>query len=658
MQKGKHVSDLLRLASRTRIVEKLLLEAFSDGLVHGTVHTSIGQEYTAEVLARYLVDGDFVFGTHRAHHHFLAAGGSPESLFAEILGKEKGNTRGLGGTQHLHHGNLFSNGIQGGMVPLAFGASSAIASDKISVAVVGDGTFGQGVVYEVLNWAKIFGGAMLLLIEDNRIAQSTPPEQYIGTALISRVEAFGWGVFETSTFDLTKLDDTIRASVEEARSKRSPVAIFVETQRLMAHSKGDDNRPLADRQALVLRDPIEVERKSNEIFDFEYLQLEESLRNLIEEIKLWPPSATHYPTSEESLSSYISDFDSPEWGLNLGGLENPVLIRDWINTELEICLHDSNVMFVGEDIETLPPGMEKSYSGAFGIAKDLSLKFNSQVKNTPISEQAIAGMAIGRALAGKPTIAEFMFADFSTLAVDQIRQQASKIPSMYGEKVCLPVLFRLPVGGRRGYGPTHSQNVEDLFVGTPNIICVSINPFLAQFEGVYRRLLNLPLPTLIFEPKDSYQIKNSPKIPPFYSQVMESDQLGLPVVTLSPKGFSDPIVTLVTFGSAVGMAIEALEDLFLDEIGIELVLCSTIWPWPIEQIARSLSRTGKLLFVEEGLESRSTIGGLISELNKFRGEAAKVFNLGAKSDVGSSRHSEHSALINSEMIAEKVRRIS
>jgi 2-oxoisovalerate dehydrogenase E1 component len=181
--------ELLGIASRTRIVEKLLLEAFSDGLVHGTVHTSIGQEYTAEVLARYLVDGDFVFGTHRAHHHFLAAGGSPESLFAEILGKEKGNTRGLGGTQHLHHGNFFSNGIQGGMVPLAFGASSAIASDKISVAVVGDGTFGQGVVYEVLNWAKIFGGPMLLIVEDNKIAQSTPPEQYIGTALISRVEA-------------------------------------------------------------------------------------------------------------------------------------------------------------------------------------------------------------------------------------------------------------------------------------------------------------------------------------------------------------------------------------------------------------------------------------------------------------------------------------
>lgn len=650
--------ELLSLASRTRIVERLLLEAFSDGLVHGTVHTSIGQEYTAEVLARYLVDGDFVFGTHRAHHHFLAAGGSPESLFAEILGKEKGNTRGLGGTQHLHHGNFFSNGIQGGMVPLAFGASSAIASEKISVAVVGDGTFGQGVVYEVLNWAKIFGGPMLLIVEDNKIAQSTPPEQYIGTALISRVEAFGWQVFATSTLDLTHLDNTLRASVSEARAKRSPVAIFVETQRLMAHSKGDDNRPLTTRESLVLMDPIEIERRNNKGFESQYLKLEETLRDLIQEVKAWPPATTTYPTSRESFSTYISDFDSTRWPLTQGDPKNQVVIRDWINTELEICLRDSNVLFVGEDIEALPPGMEQRYNGAFGVAKDLSLRFNSQVKNTPISEQAIAGMSIGRALAGKPTIAEFMFADFSTLAVDQIRQQASKIPSMYGGKVSVPVLFRLPVGGRRGYGPTHSQNIEDLFVGTPNIICVSINPFLAQIEGVYSRLLNFPLPSLIFEPKDTYQITNSPNVPPFYSQVTESDQLGLPIVTLSPKGFSDPIVTLVTFGNSVGMAIEALEELFLDEIGIDIVACSTIWPWPIEQITRSLSRTGKLLFVEEGLASRSIMGSLIAELNEFRGEAVKVFNLGARSDVGSSRHSESSALISSHMIAEKVRRIS
>ena len=118
---------------------------------------------------------------------------------------------------------------------------------------------------------------------------------------------------------------------------------------------------------------------------------------------------------------------------------------------------------IGEDIEDSQPETPIQYGGAFKVTKGLSSKFPDLVKNTSISEAGITGFGIGCALNKNFCIVEIMFGDFMTLCIDQIIQQASKIPMMYGVNIELPLIIRTPMGGRRGYGPTHSQNLEKLF---------------------------------------------------------------------------------------------------------------------------------------------------------------------------------------------------
>ena len=142
-----------------REVERRLLELFTAGKLFGTVHTCIGQELVGVAVAQSLRPGDFLFSNHRCHGHFLARTGNVDGLIAEVMGKQTGVCGGRGGSQHLcdlQHG-FFSNGIQGGIVPVAAGlaySQQLRGNENIAVVFIGDGTLGEGAVYEALNIAS------------------------------------------------------------------------------------------------------------------------------------------------------------------------------------------------------------------------------------------------------------------------------------------------------------------------------------------------------------------------------------------------------------------------------------------------------------------------------------------------------------------------
>src|SRR5690606_25722624 len=123
---------------------------------------------------------------------------------------------------------------------------------------------------------------------------------------------------------------------------------------------------------------------------------------------------------------------------------------------------DENVLMLGEDL--LDP-----YGGAFKVARGLSSAYPARVLTTPISEAAIVGLAAGMALRGLRPVVEIMFGDFITLAADQLVNHISKFRWMYNDRVNLPLVVRTPMGGRRGYGPTHSQSLEKLFLGVSGL---------------------------------------------------------------------------------------------------------------------------------------------------------------------------------------------
>ncbi|MEJ2171008.1 MAG: thiamine pyrophosphate-dependent enzyme, partial [Desulfobacterales bacterium] len=135
-----------------RSVEERLLDLFSVGLLSGTVHTCIGQEASAVGLINALdATKDLIFSNHRAHGHYIVYTDDIEGLIAEVMGKKTGACGGIGGSQHLCKRNMYTNGVQGGMVPSAVGAALAEKlkhSKAICVVFLGDGTMGQGTVYE------------------------------------------------------------------------------------------------------------------------------------------------------------------------------------------------------------------------------------------------------------------------------------------------------------------------------------------------------------------------------------------------------------------------------------------------------------------------------------------------------------------------------
>jgi TPP-dependent pyruvate/acetoin dehydrogenase alpha subunit len=269
-----------------RKFEEHLLNEFSAGKLVGTTHVYIGQEANAAGIFDVTREDDIVFSNHRCHGHFLAYGGDPYLLAAEVMGKETGLVGGRGGSQHIQWRNFYSNGIQGGIVPIATGMALAekyLHSNKIALVFLGDGTLGQGIIYESLNFASLWNIPILYVVENNRYAQTTPIESALAGTIQARFLAFGIKTWECDSTDVLKIRDIAGQALDEVRSKTRPIGLILNTYRFAPHSKGDDFREPAEIASNKNHDPLivhgirlkqsdrdqvemEVTREINEVF--------------------------------------------------------------------------------------------------------------------------------------------------------------------------------------------------------------------------------------------------------------------------------------------------------------------------------------------------------------------------------------------------------
>lgn len=264
-------------------------------------------------------------------------------------------------------------------------------------------------------------------------------------------------------------------------------------------------------------------------------------------------------------------------------------IREAIAEEMR---RDSSVYIIGEDIGV--------YGGAFRITKGLLEEFGPErVINTPISEGSFVGIATGSALLGCRPIVEIMFSDFVTLAIDQILNHMLKFHFMYQGQVKVPVVIRLPTGGRRGYGPTHSQSLESLFLSMPGIkIACPATP--ADAKGLLKTAVRDDNPVAFFENKTLYG-KRGP--------VPEGDYtLRFGKAEVVREGGH---VTVVTFSRMVHEALHAWEVLREEGLELEVIDLKTLQPLDIETIKTSVEKTGKVVVVEEGPKT----GGVGAEIS-------------------------------------------
>lgn len=259
----------------------------------------------------------------------------------------------------------------------------------------------------------------------------------------------------------------------------------------------------------------------------------------------------------------------------------------------EVLRSDPAVVLLGEDIRD-------PYGGAFRITRGLSLEFPDRVINTPISEAGTVGLAAGMALRGMKPVVEMMFGDFIALAADQIINHIAKFSWMYNGAVRVPLVIRAPMGGRRGYGPTHSQSLERLFLSTPGLRVVA--PSHRHDAGrLLAEAIDDPNPVIFIEGKMLYAVEQSSTSPNFD---IAMTQPPYPTARLNNAAGENPNLTVVTYGAMLPIVEQAMAAMFEDEeITCEIIAPAEIAPLDTSVIGDSVARTGRLVVAEEGPKS-------------------------------------------------------
>ena len=573
--------ELVREAILIRAVEQKFLALFTSGKMNGTVHTCVGQEFSAVAIVNSLRDCDWVTSNHRCHGHFIARTKNWRGLIDELMGLSSGVCRGIGSSQHLYAPGFLSNGLQGGFVPVAAGIALHMQRKGlpgIAVSFIGEGTLGEGVLYEAMNLASLFNLRHLIVCENNFYSQSTP--QFMGVAgdIAARPKAFGLKVFEGDTWHVEELVAVASGAVDYVRAHSRPAFLLVKTYRLNAHSKGDDDRQHEEIDFFRARDPL------NRLLKEPYWA--EQFSAISKEID------EHVSSSDKSvmqLEAYLHD-QLPRGGSSrLKEVSNGKLrMVQALNKAYRETI-EAGAIHIGEDIHD-------PYGGAFKVTKGLAEAYPDSVFTTSISEAGLVGIATGVALMGTESYAEIMFGDFMTNAIDQLVNNLAKLHHMYAFQLSVPARIRTPMGGKRGYGPTHSQSLEKLFLGLDNVAAVYLNSLVDPISTV-REVATFKCPTLIFENKVDYG-KYLWECPPYLKIRREVRPAGSLVIT--PK-FGRPRVTIVSYGETSRMIADSLESIFVEtDLVPELVVLIMLHPLDIRLIARSVRRTRRLIAVEDG----------------------------------------------------------
>jgi 2-oxoisovalerate dehydrogenase E1 component len=601
-----------------RSAEEILLDLFGQGQLSGTTHTCLGQELCQMSVVRALDHRhDAVFSNHRNHGHFLTYSGDFQGLFAELMGREAGVCGGHGGSQHLAFRGFHSSGVQGGMTAIAVGQALARKienDDSIVVSIIGDGTLGEGLVYESLNLSAVLDVPLLFVVENNRIAQTTPTTWTTAGSLTARGQAFGLQTWQLGD-DAPDFLERVEAIVATVRENRSPGFLVIDTMRLGPHSKGDDLRVEDEMREIRDRDPLT--RLRGKLPQSACREIETDNKVFLETALGHASKSDHARFSTVPYHGF-GDQVTQRTVSAAGTTSQEQNVRQSLNAALHNIMENCDkAILLGEDLHD-------PYGGAFKVSAGLSSTYPARVLSTPISEAGIVGTGIGLAIAGWKPVIEIMFADFLSLAMDQIYNHAVKFPMLFDD-VRVPLVIRTACGGGRGYGATHSQITDN--------ICASV-PGLTVIFGTHRHDMGQLLddavrawdhPVVFFEHKLLYSMPNQSGA--FNALAPSPDDVAGSLFPTLTNGRADPDVTIVTYGGMAPVVEAVSEELEREEeIKVEIVLLSLISPLPRHTLTQSLSARRKIAIVEESPVEFGVGGEIAATLaeNGFQGQIVRI----------------------------------
>lgn len=607
-----------------RVFEETVSDLLGQNLIRGASHLSAGQEAVAVGVMAALAPQDLITSTHRGHGHCYARGMVPSQqaakdrqdhlnrMLAEVCGKETGYCRGRGGSMHIADvdgGNLGATGIVGGNLPIAVGAALAsqlLGKGQVVVSFFGDGAVNEGVFHESLNLASIWRLPVVFVCENNLYAMSVP-WSYASSVpnAADRAASYQMPGLIVDGMDVEAVYEAAKQAIDRARRGEGPSLIEAKTYRWYGHSRSDPRayRSREEERQWKERDPIITLRtklldRGATVKDVD--QCEQRAREALERATRFALYESPDPAPEDLLA----DLYAPSH--NDGGLsesEARVKAQDpscrqiayWqaINEALaEEMTQDPTVILMGEDIGV--------YGGAYGATRGLLDRFGpDRVRDTPISEAAIAGAAVGAAMNGLRPVMEIMYVDFTPLAMDQLANQGAKNRYMFGGKTKVPMVVRTEGGAGRGIAAQHSQSLEALWTHFPGLyVVMPSTPFDAK--GLLKAAIRDDNPVMFIEHKLLYGVKGP---------VPEGDYvIPLGVADVKREGTD---VTVITYSRMVQKSLEAAERLQADDgISVEVVDLRTLKPLDRKAIRQSVEKTGRCVVVSEGY----TTSGFAAEI--------------------------------------------
>ena len=281
--------EILKKMLLIRRMEQKIESLFSQGLLRGTTHCCIGEEAVPVALSELIdIEKDYLCSGHRAHGLSVMMTGKPETLLGEIMGKPFGMAKGLGGSQHVYYKNYFTNGITGGMTPVTAGIAFALKHEKtdaIAIVVFGDGAMNEGYVLESFNLAKEMELPMLMILENNGYAMSTPIETVNPYSVFEeRVKGFGLPYQRVEASEFNQLFTILKDAITKVRVERAPQFVEVMTHRFCGHSKSDKRAYIPKERDDYWHEHDCVKNVASKLSDVEVAEIEKTVALQVEEV--------------------------------------------------------------------------------------------------------------------------------------------------------------------------------------------------------------------------------------------------------------------------------------------------------------------------------------------------------------------------------------
>ncbi|MFK0284892.1 pyruvate dehydrogenase complex E1 component subunit beta [Streptomyces sp. NPDC090499] len=582
--------EMYRRMRRIRRFEERASELYKATEIPGFLHLSIGQEASAVGACWPLTERDGITSTHRGHGHVLAKGLDAAPMMAELMGKDAGTNRGRGGSMHIADPGLGiygANGIVAAGLPIAGGVATAAklrGRGDVVVAFFGDGAVAQGMFHEAVNLAAVWDLPVVFLCENNHYSEFSPAAEQHRATLAARAAGYGIGYEHVDGNDVLAVKTLMTDVVGRLRAGGGPVLVEAETYRWHGHYEGDPERyrPAEEVAAAKERDPLVIARRQLAAAGVATALVDAVDEEIGKEIEAAVQWARGLPEpAPETLYDFVS---APRPAVPEPAPAQGEVFRtmDAVRLALEHELSaDPDVFVAGIDVG--------AGGNVFGLTRGLAQAFPGRVRDTPISESAIIGTAVGAAMAGMKPVVEVMYMDFIGVCLDMLLNQAAKLRFMTGGRAAMPLVVRTQFGAGRSSGSQHSQSLEALLAHIPGLtVVMPANP--ADTYGLLRAAIQDPNPVVFVENRLQYGLKG-PRPPADH---------------LVPLGRAKVVregtdITLVSWSRMVQDCLAAAELLATEGVSVEVVDLRTIAPLDRETVLASLAKTNRLVIAHEAV---------------------------------------------------------